>query len=69
MTVQLLRSEPAGKGMLMVTLFEDNTRVRALVDASTMASPHRDAVFAVLLQNERERLAKAAVRLAPEVTP
>lgn len=68
MTVQLLRSEPAGRGMFRVTLFEGNTRVTALVDSSTMNGPHRDAVFTVLVENERQRLAKAAVRVAPEVT-
>lgn len=69
MTVQLLRSVPQPNGTFQVTLFDENTRLTAVVDKSTLDSPRRDHVFQVMVDHERERLAKAAAILRPEVTP
>lgn len=66
MTVQLLRSTPRPGGLTEVVLFDNDTRVTALVDPSILESPHRDTTFAVIVEHERERLAKAAMLVRPQ---
>lgn len=69
MAVQLLRSTPLPNGTYEVVLFDANTRVTAIVDKSTLESSTRDAVFQLMVDHERARLAKAAMLVRPPVTP